>query len=89
MRRVILTVSGDVQGVSYRYFAKTEAQKLGLTGWARNEVDGTVGLVLEGDDQAVEDFIKWARTGSPMAEVEHVEVEEGKYTGEFDKFEVK
>lgn len=88
MRRVKLTVNGDVQGVSYRYFAKTEAKKLGLMGWARNEVDGTVGLVIEGNDQAVEGFIKWAREGSPMAEVEHVEVSEEKYVGEFKKFEV-
>jgi acylphosphatase len=53
-RRVVALVSGDVQGVGYRWFVRGLAQAAGLTGRARNLSDGRVEVVLEGDDDAVE-----------------------------------
>ena len=43
-----LNFRGRVQGVGFRYKAKYLAQSLGLTGWVRNEMDGTVTLEIQG-----------------------------------------
>ncbi len=69
-------VHGTVQGVFYRASAEQEAHRLGVSGWAGNRADGTVELVVEGDDAAVEQMLDWARRGPSRAEVTHVDVEE-------------
>jgi acylphosphatase len=51
--RVVAVVSGNVQGVGYRYFVRGLAVAAGLAGSARNLFDGRVEVVLEGDDGAV------------------------------------
>ncbi|TIL55192.1 MAG: acylphosphatase, partial [Mesorhizobium sp.] len=47
-RAVRASVHGRVQGVSYRVWTRSEAVRLGLTGWVRNESDGTVTAMLAG-----------------------------------------
>ena len=51
-----------------------EARALGVAGWVRNRVDGSVEAVFEGPQPAVERVIEWCRTGPPRAKVEDVEV---------------
>lgn len=48
---------GRVQGVGFRYKAKHLAQSLGLTGWARNEYDGTVTMEIQGRGQMVDKLL--------------------------------
>jgi acylphosphatase len=67
-------VHGQVQGVFYRQSAQDTARDLGVAGWVRNREDGAVEMVVEGDDEAVERMVAWAREGSPQAEVTSVEV---------------
>lgn len=67
------TVTGQVQGVSFRYHAERQAQQRDLTGWVRNEPDGSVRLEVQGADEDVADFLRWVHTGPPQADVEHVE----------------
>ena len=69
-------VTGRVQGVSYRYYAQQEAVSLGLTGWVRNEVDGSVELHLEGPRDAVDSMVDWCRQGPSAARVREVAVRE-------------
>ncbi|MGY1630572.1 acylphosphatase [Geodermatophilus sp. SYSU D01186] len=52
-RRVVALVSGDVQGVGYRWFVRNRAADAGLAGSATNLADGRVEVVLEGEDAAV------------------------------------
>lgn len=89
MRRVKLKVIGDVQGVSYRYWAKDVARKLDVKGWIRNDEDGNVTAEIEGEAGNVAAFVDWAREGSPMSTVENLEITEKEYLGDFRKFEVK
>lgn len=70
----IISVFGDVQGVFYRYHAKKEAQKLGLVGWAKNELDGSVTILVQGENDKIDKFIDWSWAGSPLARVEKVDV---------------
>lgn len=44
---------GRVQGVGFRYTAKCLAQSLGLTGWAKNEYDGTVLMEVQGREPMI------------------------------------
>jgi acylphosphatase len=73
-RSVDVRVTGRVQGVSFRYYAEREATRLGVTGWVRNEPDGSVAAHVEGDPGAVDAFVRWCHDGPSMAYVEHVDV---------------
>jgi acylphosphatase len=70
-RRVI--VHGRVHGVGFRVSVARAAQLRGVAGWARNRRDGTVEIVLEGDDDAVESVVRLCRDGPRAADVTHVE----------------
>lgn len=76
MRTVKLIITGDVQGVFYRHFAKKTAEKMGISGWTKNENDGTVTVVAQGSEEQIERYIQWTKEGSPMSKVEEVKVEE-------------
>ena len=58
-------VSGRVQGVGFRFFARRAAESAGVAGWARNLPDGRVETVVEGEDSAVERYLEKVRRG-PM-----------------------
>lgn len=73
--RVRVRVTGRVQGVFYRATAAREAGARGVSGFARNERDGSVTLELEGDPAAVDAMVAWCRIGPPRAEVTGVTVE--------------
>lgn len=70
-----LTISGRVQGVGYRDWTITTAQRLGLTGWVRNRMDGAVEALIVGDDNAVGQMIDACRRGPPAARVDDVDIE--------------
>ena len=72
--RARITVSGRVQGVSYRAYTVEEAERLGLSGWVRNLDDGRVELEAEGPRATVEALAAWCRRGSPAARVTDVAV---------------
>ena len=86
--RVSLLINGQVQGVFFRLKAKEEADKLGLTGWVKNNGNGTVECLAEGDKDKLEQFIDWCQQGPEAAQVEKVEVEWQSYGGEFSGFKI-
>ena len=69
-------ISGRVQGVGYRYFAKDAADREGVTGWVRNLPDGSVETLVEGDAAAVEGYLDRLRRGPSASRVDGVVVEE-------------
>lgn len=81
-------IFGDVHGVGFRALTEHRARKLGLTGWVRNNPDGSVEIVFEGDDKKVRDMIEWCKQGPPAAYVERVNVEEEHFKGEFTEFSI-
>jgi len=70
-----LHVTGRVQGVSFRAYARREATRLGLAGYARNRSDASVEIVVEGSPTALDAFLAWCHRGSPHSRVEHVTVD--------------
>ena len=78
---VQVRVSGRVQGVAFRWEAQRAAEKLGVTGWVRNEPDGSVTAHVEGEPDAVDDMVGWLRSGPPAARVSNVAVRDAAQTG--------
>lgn len=72
-RRVV--VHGFVQGVFFRDSVRRHALTAGVTGWVRNNRDGTVEAVFEGEDVAVERLVGFCRDGPRGARVDRVEVQ--------------
>jgi acylphosphatase len=87
--RIELRVRGVVQGVGFRYAARRRARELGLSGYAENLDDGSVEIVAEGDERALEEMIAWSRGGPPAAEVTSVDVARGEARGGFSGFDVR
>ena len=65
-------VRGRVQGVGFRYFVRTAAQRHGLCGYAHNLADGRVEFLLQGEADALEQVIELIRTGPSHARVDEV-----------------
>lgn len=71
--RVRVVVRGRVQGVGFRAWTVAQARTLGLAGWARNRLDGSVEMVLSGPAAAVEAMTAACRRGPLVARVDAVE----------------
>ena len=69
-------ISGRVQGVGFRWFVLRAAQRLGVTGWARNLWDGRVEVMGQGTLSMLHDFQKGLHEGPPLGHVEKVEKSE-------------
>jgi acylphosphatase len=69
-----VTIGGRVQGVFFRDTMRRMAQSRGVAGWVRNRPDGMVEAVLEGEPDAVDSLIRFAREGPRGAAVDEVEV---------------
>ena len=89
MKRTHIIVSGKVQGVFYRDFARKNAEKLGISGFVRNLPDGTVEVVGEGEEDKLNLFVRECKRGSLTSFVKNADVKFEKPTGEFDGFEIR
>jgi len=86
-RRVVVT--GEVQGVGFRYAMAREARRRSLCGWVRNLRDGTVEALIVGQAADVEALVAWARRGPPAARVSAVDVRDAAdEAGQHDAFEI-
>lgn len=70
--RLRASVAGRVQGVGFRYFVLERARALSLTGYVRNEYDGSVEVVAEGPRRSLEELVDELRVGPRSASVREV-----------------
>lgn len=89
IKRLVLKIYGDVQGVNFRYFTYQEASRLNLTGWVRNGADGTVEILAEGEEENLNKLIEYCQEGPKFAIVDKVEVKWEKALGELSEFVIK
>lgn len=89
MARLSGTVTGMVQGVSFRWFVQRRAMDLGLVGYVQNRSDGSVGFVAEGPRADLERLLDAVRLGPPAAAVENVDTQWSTAAGEFRRFEIR
>lgn len=84
------TVYGRVQGVSFRYFVRDAARRLGLKGYVRNLASGdALEIKAEGQKPQLEGLLEQVKTGPPGAWVKRVEIDWSDCTGEFDNFSIR
>jgi acylphosphatase len=79
---VHVTIGGRVQGVGFRYATAARARARDVSGWVRNNADGTVDAAFEGTPEAVEALVAWCRRGPAGARVDDVTVETEEPNGE-------
>ena len=80
--RIYAVFHGEVQGVGFRYTARQAANALGLTGWVRNEYDGSVSAEIQGDRDSIQEWLRMVNSGRyidisnvDMQEIDTVEME--------------
>jgi acylphosphatase len=72
--RLHVRILGRVQGVGFRWFAREEARRLGLSGWVTNRPGGEVELEAGGEPQSLERLRRALEVGPPGASVERLEL---------------
>ena len=81
-------VFGEVQGVFFRASAKESAEALGVSGWAKNNPDGSVEIWAEGQEENLQNFLDWCYNGSEKAKVERL-IREGRRPRGFKNFKIE
>ncbi|MCM3125442.1 acylphosphatase [Mesobacillus sp. AQ2] len=89
MIQLQIIVSGEVQGVGYRYYTQMKAIQFGITGWVRNLREGGVEILASGAKVDLEKFIDEVRRGNPFSTVDHIEVNEIENTETYKSFAIK
>ena len=75
MKHIKIKVIGKVQGVWFRASTKDKADEQGLSGYVKNEPDGSVFIEVSGAEKLIEDFLKWVKKGPELARVDELIVE--------------
>jgi acylphosphatase len=83
-------ITGRVQGVGFRYFTTKKAEALNLNGWVKNMPDGSVEVMLSGDEKSIEEMLKNLREGPRSARVEKInEISSTDKPEKFNSFTVR
>ena len=89
VERLSATVVGRVQGVGFRWWVRTAADMLGLTGWVMNGADErSVELVAEGPAASLDQLERLLQQGPPGAMVDRVEVTRSPASGTYGRFQI-
>ena len=89
IQRLSATVTGRVQGVGFRWWVRSAADRMGLTGWVMNGADErTVELVAEGPPTSLDELERLLRTGPPGAVVEQVAASRSPASGTYPRFQI-
>lgn len=89
MKRLEIQVNGRVQGVGFRQYTVERARRYGVSGWVRNERDGSVRVDAEGEDHAVDALLRDLKEGPSLARVRDVHVQQKEASGDLHSFSVK
>ena len=82
-------VRGRVQGVGFRWFVEREAHTLGISGWVRNNSDGSVEVLAMGTDEQLSNLRSRLRQGPRAARVDDVEELEAKPVPGLNTFRIE
>ena len=89
MKQAHLFISGFVQGVGFRYFVRSNAEKLGIKGWVKNKEDNRVEALFQGKDEKIKLMINLCNKGPFLSEVKDVVVEWEEAKEKFQDFETR
>ena len=86
--RLEARIRGRVQGVAFRWHTRSQARRLGLTGWVRNLPDGSVRLVAEGERENLEGLAAWLEHGPDHARVDRSDLHWSDAAGTWTDFHI-
>jgi acylphosphatase len=86
--RLQVKISGKVQGVWFSLNTKNKADDLNINGWVKNNIDGKVEAIFEGDEENLHKMINWCLVGSPNSKVEKIEIYKNDFQNEFNSFSI-
>ncbi len=89
LQELYARVQGYVQGVGFRQFVVHQATRLGLRGYTRNETNGDVEVVAQGDRSALERLCSFLRQGPSASEVSEVQITWRSPSEQFHGFHVR
>ncbi len=89
MKFAEILVTGKVQGVWYRDFVKKNAIALFLSGWVKNNPDGTVSAAVQGEEEIINQLIDKLKIGPPLSKVEDVKVNWLLIENKFNSFKIR
>ena len=84
-----IRLTGRVQMVGFRWFARQWAEDLQLTGWVRNNRDGSVEIEVEGKQKRIDEFFEEMRKGPKQATVDSASPEPLPFENRFRSFEIR
>lgn len=87
--KAVVTVTGLVQGVGYRFFCVRQAQQHNIRGYVENLGNGDVQVVCEGSKGMINDFVKRLKTGPVSAHVTGIAIQWSENEEGFDTFDVR
>ena len=87
--RADIIVKGLVQGVGFRYFVYQKATQLKLKGYVKNQYDGTVLTVVEGERSNIEILFEYLKQGPMYSDVRDIKMDWKAYAAEFSNFEIR
>lgn len=86
-KSVRLYITGTVQGIFFRVFIKSNAEKYNVKGFTRNLEDGRIEVFLEGDANDVNKMIELCKQGPKHSQIRNVEIKPERYQ-EFNTFKI-
>ena len=89
VRTVRARITGRVQGVCYRAWARAEAEAIGVTGWVKNERDGSVTALIAGPKGKVSQMVEALWEGPGAAAVNYVATEELELSDRPERFTIQ
>ncbi|MEM7008710.1 MAG: acylphosphatase [Thermodesulfobacteriota bacterium] len=87
-QRVHIKIHGKVQGVFFRASTKDKARELNIYGFVKNNSDGTVEVIAEGDTENLQKLLAWCHVGPDRSRVDHVNTDWQPYLSEFKEFSI-
>ncbi|MBI4456785.1 MAG: acylphosphatase [Acidobacteria bacterium] len=83
------SLSGNVQGVGFRYFAHRVARELGVHGWVRNLPDGRVEIEAQGEEEKLNHFLLKIKSGPPLAVIRDISIENCEALAPYERFTIE
>jgi len=87
--QLLINVKGKVQGVFFRAHTRDKAEQLHLKGWVKNNSDGTVSILAQGEKEQIDQLLDWCKEGPPSGRVDEITTTTPDIVEKVDEFEIR
>lgn len=87
-KHIDVIISGKVIKVGFRFGAMEQAYKDGVTGFVKYQKNKEIYMEVEGEDEALDKFVKWCSKGCPGSQVADIVISESPHLKNYKTFEI-